>query len=287
VNCCIHHYSRRGRTYRPAIRMGGVGQRAAHNEIHDAPHAAILFSGNDHLIEYNEIYDVLRLTGDGGAVYTGRDWSMRGTIIRYNHFHDLRGIGRWENAVYIDDMSGGVTIFGNVFRDCHWGMLLGGGRDIVVANNVFIDCGLAVHLDARGLGWASGSFDLMKERLEAMPYRDQPWASRYSPLLSLLDDEPMTPKYNHLRCNVLIRSGAIDSDIAGAARRHAVIEQNLETDDDPGFPDLAGGNLRLRADSVVFARLPGFAPIPFEKIGLYADEYRPSVPAKKTGHDQE
>lgn len=287
VNCHIHHYSRLGRTYRPAIRMGGVGQRAAHNVIHDAPHAAILFAGNDHLIEYNEIYDVLRLTGDGGAVYTGRDWSMRGTIIRYNHFHDLRGIGRWENAVYIDDMSGGVTIFGNVFRDCHWGMLLGGGRDMVVANNVFIDCGLAVHLDARGLGWASGSFDLMKERLEAMPYRHQPWASRYPPLLSLLDDEPMTPKYNHLHSNVLIRSGAIDADIADAARQHAVIGQNLQTNDDPGFLDLAGGDLRLPADSAVFTRLPDFAPIPFDEIGLYADEYRPSLPAKRPEGDHE
>ncbi|MDY7109599.1 MAG: right-handed parallel beta-helix repeat-containing protein [Planctomycetota bacterium] len=287
VNCHIHRYSRLGRTYRPAIRIRGVGQRAAHNKIHDAPHAAILFSGNDHLIEYNEIHDVLRLTGDGGAVYTGRDWSMRGTIIRYNHFHDLRGIGRWENAVYIDDMSGGVTILGNVFRDCHWGMLLGGGRDMVVANNVFVDCGLAVHLDARGLGWASGSFDLMKERLEAMPYRQEPWASRYPPLLDLLDDEPMTPKDNHLRCNVLVRSGAIDADIAGAARRHAVIEQNLRMDDDPGFVDFAGGDLRLRADSAVFTRLPDFTAIPFEEIGLRADEHRPSAPARETRGGQD
>jgi len=31
--------------------LSGVGNRASHNLIHDAPHAAILFGGNDHRIE--------------------------------------------------------------------------------------------------------------------------------------------------------------------------------------------------------------------------------------------
>ncbi|MCK4874109.1 MAG: right-handed parallel beta-helix repeat-containing protein [Phycisphaerales bacterium] len=248
----IHDFSRRCRTYRPAVHISGVGQRVAHNHMHDAPHSAIIFSGNDHLIEYNDIHDVLRKTGDGGAVYTGRDWSMCGTVIQYNFFHDLHGVELWENAVYIDDQSGGVTIRGNIFADCHWGMLLGGGRDIVVENNIFTDCKLAVHFDARGLGWASGALGLLKERLEAMPYMDEPWASRYPRLVSLLDDDPMTPKGNILRRNILHRSGSIHDELAGSVVKYSVIENNLETNDAAG----AGA-----------WELPGFERIPLELIG--------------------
>ena len=45
-----------------AIRIAGVGQLVANNRLHDAPHSAIIFYGNDHRIERNEIFDVLRET---------------------------------------------------------------------------------------------------------------------------------------------------------------------------------------------------------------------------------
>jgi hypothetical protein len=57
-------------------------------------------------------------------------------------------------------------------------------------------------------------------------------------------------------------------------------EENLVLDHDPGFVDAAHGNFQLKADAEVFARLPGFKPIPFQKIGLYADELRPTLPAE-------
>ena len=39
------------------------------------------------------------------------------------------------------------------------------------------------------------------------------------------------------------------------------------TDRDPGFVDAAEGDFLLRPDAEVFQRLPGFQPIPFDKIG--------------------
>jgi len=41
---------------------------------------------------------------------------------------------------------------------------------------------------------------------------------------------------------------------------------NLWVTEDPGFVDKAGGDLTLRPDSPVFNKLPGFQPIPFEKM---------------------
>lgn len=88
VNNHIHHYSAWIRTYQSAITVGGVGNRVAHNLIHDAPHSGILLGGNENIVEYNELHTLAQQTGDVGAFYMGRDWTQRGNIIRYNYFHD-------------------------------------------------------------------------------------------------------------------------------------------------------------------------------------------------------
>ena len=271
----IHDYSRRGLTYRPAITLSGVGCRAAHNLIHDAPHSAIFFWGNDHVIEYNEIHHVLKQTGDGGAVYTGRDWTFQGNIIRYNFFHDLQGIELWENAVYIDDQAGGMHIHGNIFHNCHWGMLIGGGRDNVIENNLFSSCKLALQLDARGLGWGKDQLGpTLREHLAEMPYKQEPWAKRYPRLVDIADDEPMTPKHNLIRNNVLYRSGKLETRIDPAALRNCAITGNLETDDNPGFVDPEHLRFGLRPDARLRELVPAFEAIPVEQIGPQPDEYR-------------
>ena len=87
----IHHYARVSRMYNPGITLQGVGNRAAHNLIHDAPHMAIGFGGNDHRIEFNEIHSVCRESNDAGAIYAGRNWTTRGTVIRHNYLHHING----------------------------------------------------------------------------------------------------------------------------------------------------------------------------------------------------
>ena len=69
---------------RPAVSLQGVGNRATCNLIDNAPHQAISFGGNEHLIEFNEIHSVCFESNDAGAIYSGRDWTMRGTVIRNN-----------------------------------------------------------------------------------------------------------------------------------------------------------------------------------------------------------
>ena len=50
----------------------------AHNLIHDLPHAAVVYTGNDHTIEFNEVHNVALDSGDAGAFYTWNDWTSRG-----------------------------------------------------------------------------------------------------------------------------------------------------------------------------------------------------------------
>ena len=54
--------------------------------------------------------------------------------------------------------------------------------------------------------------------------------------------------------------------------------ENWITDRNPGFVNARKGDFRLKPNSEVFERLPGFKPIPFQKMGLYADELRPNPP---------
>jgi phage gp45-like len=267
VDCRIHDYNRRVKTYRPGVSIDGVGQRIAHNEIFDAPHSAIIYSGNDHLIELNDIHHVLSETGDGGAIYTGRDWTYRGTVIRHNLFRDIRGIGKWENVVYIDDLAGGVLIEGNVFVRCHWAMLLGGGRDMTVRGNIFVDCDAVVRLGDRGLGWAKGHYGALKQKLEALPYKSRVWREKYPRLVTILEDEPMTPKGNAFLCNIVWRSQQIQDGILATPMKYTTLENNAHVRTDPGFVNAAKDDFRLRSDAPVLRQLPCFEPIPIDRVG--------------------
>ncbi|MFI5385139.1 MAG: right-handed parallel beta-helix repeat-containing protein [Fimbriimonadales bacterium] len=227
-NCDIHDYQRRSQTYRPAVLMSGVGNRVSRCAMHDAPHSAIIFSGNDHVIEYNEFYRTITRTGDGGVVYTGRDWTARGTEIRFNHFHDNIGLSKWEPAIYIDDLGSGINVHDNLIERCHWGFLIGGGRDNVVEGNTIVDCHLAFDCDARGLGWGKSMLPTLTAGLNSVPYQREPWSARYPALVRILDKEPLAPSGNMLRNNVLVRSGKVTDRMEAPFRKSTVIQGNVE-----------------------------------------------------------
>ena len=268
----IHHYSRWVRTYRAAIKVSGVGNHVAHNLIHDGPHTAILFGGNDHLLEFNEIHRVCYETGDVGAFYTGRDWTTRGTVIRHNYFHDIQGpYTHGAMAVYLDDAASGTTIFGNVFYKASRAAFIGGGRDNIVENNIFVECEPAVHIDARGLGWAKkhiakgGGWHIYK-KLEEVNFDKPPYSTRYPKLAKILEGDPAVPKGNVIQRNVCY--GGRWLDLQGVQRSIVTIKDNL-TETDPYFVDPDNMNFQLKGNSPAYKL--GFKQIPIEKIGPTKD----------------
>ena len=274
----VHHYARIKRVYQPGVTLHGVGCRASHNLIHNAPHMGMGFGGNDHVIELNEIHSVCYESNDAGAIYTGRNWTMRGHVIRHNYLHHISGFeGRGCVGVYLDDSFSSADIIGNVFYNVTRAAMIGGGRDCRIENNIFVDCVPAVHVDARAVGWASryakpGGGWRMQEKLAALPYQKPPW-TKYPHLANILDDEPCLPKYNTVARNIFVRGTW--NGIRPKARPHVTVEDNL-IDQDPRFVDAAEGNFQLRDDSPAY-RI-GFKRIPVEKIGLYDDERRASWP---------
>ncbi len=271
----IHNYGLKKRTYSRAIALNGVGNRAEHNLIHHAPHQAIAFGGNDHRIEFNEIHNVCLESNDAGAIYAGRDWTMRGTVIRHNYLHDITGFqNRGCVGVYLDDMFCGTEIVGNVFFRVTRAAFIGGGRDVTIANNIFVDCKPAIHVDARALGWAHGHSDMWiregkeKGTLSGIAYGRPPYRTRYPQLVDILQDEPAAPKGNIIERN--ISAGGVWADIDATAGKYVHPRNNLISGD-PRFVDRKGHNFQLRSDSPAWKL--GFERIPIERIGLIEDKH--------------
>lgn len=274
----ISRFGQTYRTYQPAVRLDGVGNRADHNQISDAPHSAIIFSGNDHLIAYNEIHDVVRETGDAGAVYTGRDWTARGTRLEYNYLHDIYGIGIGSMGIYLDDQASGIQLLGNVFFNVRRAIYIGGGVDNFVEGNLFVRSSPAVYLDNRGMTWLRNqtldpNWDMQK-RLKAVPYDKSPYKERYPTLGAIASDGYGIPKRNVFRGNIVAEGSWAQFNLPPDVLASQNIGQNW-IKGDPGFIARADWNsikappasmFKLAPDSQAFKY--GFRQIPLDQIGL-------------------
>ncbi|MEO6181960.1 MAG: right-handed parallel beta-helix repeat-containing protein, partial [Verrucomicrobiota bacterium] len=280
--------------YVPAVLMDGVGLRVSHNLIHDHPHCAILFNGNDHLIEFNEIHHIALETGDVGAIYAGRNYTYRGNRMRCNFIHHTGGVGMGSMGIYLDDCVSGAEIFGNIFYKVHRAAFIGGGRDHQVINNIFVDCNHAVEVDGRGLDqspvWHAMVDKTMRQHLVDMPhalYRDH-----YPDLTSLdqyfgppggpsIEGAAFTgvpPENNVVATNLSVGKWL---NVAGNVTPKMLRLENNLTNADPHFveppSDKSGAkDFALQHDSPAWKL--GFQKLPVEKIGLYRDEFRKHLP---------
>lgn len=284
----VHHYSRRTRCYRTGVSVSGCGNRLAHNLVHHGPHMAISASGNNHIVEYNEIHNTVQESGDAGAYYVGRDWTQRGNILRYNYWHNIKGSSTYGGmTIYLDDQHSGHTIFGNIFENCNQAVFIGGGDDNVVDNNIFVNCWKAAHLDNRGMGWQKAATDNeqgeLRTRLRAMPYQSELWAKAYPQLVNILADDPGVPKRNVFTRNV--SSGGLWYDVHRGTLEFQTVERNVVYDDDPSWITLKKDSLG-RISGITFKdeaelKAINFEPIPYEKMGLQRDVRRANWPMQR------
>jgi hypothetical protein len=262
-DCTFLRCGRLQRTYAPAIEIDGVGHAIRRNEIADLPHIAIIYGGNEHLIEANLVHHVVQETGDAGAICIGRDWTAHGTVLRGNLVHDIAGTdARYQNAFYVDDMASGITLERNLVVRCNWGMLIGGGRDDVLLDNAFVACGRAVMYDARGVGWmasaiADPSSSTLHRRLAAMPILEEPWRSRYPSLQGYLSDRFGRPVGGVVQGCVLQ-----DTPLGTIEDRACVKESGTVV-----LPPLAPAELRSLGDALVAGARHGTVTVGHVSVG--------------------
>jgi len=287
-NCHFQRQGRWSKCYVPAVALQGVGHRVSHNHIHEHPHCAILFTGNEHLIEFNEIDHIALETGDVGAIYTGRDYSFRGNRIRHNYIHETGGVGMGSMGVYMDDCVSGTEVFGNVFYKVHWAMFIGGGRDHRVENNLFVDCDPAVRADGRGLDtspvWRGMVDDYMRKQLAGVPsalYRERYPAMRVldtwygppgGPAIVGTEFRGVPPGNNLITRNVCVGKWL---ELGWHSKPEMFDVRDNDTTSETNRVATAGNGFRLPRNSPAW-RL-GFQPIPFDQIGLRPDSDRRRV----------
>jgi parallel beta-helix repeat protein len=211
----LFRFGQRTRSGRDGIWIDGVGTVVEGNVISDAPSQAIHFQGNDHIIRHNDISRTISECGDCAAIYTGRDWSARGTCIDGNVIHGIAPApNRAATGIYLDDAASGIVVRRNVIVGLRRGILVGGGRDNVVMNNTITDGDqFGILLDGRGLSWAAASVNdpssEIRRRLVAVPYDREPYRSRYPHLAEMLQDQPGQPKYNWISGNTFFRGAGV------------------------------------------------------------------------------
>lgn len=268
VNCRIHDFNRLDRSYKAGINIDGVGNTIRHCEIYNCPGSAILLHGNDHVIEYNTIHHAVTDGDDMGAIYYGRDPSEQGNKVRYNFFHHIGNEHGLIVSIYHDDGACGMEVTGNIFYLAgSRAILIGGGSDNVYRNNIFIGCALPFHLDNRLMNWVKSSLDkggIYQRRLEAVNYKEAPYAVAYPALSNYFEDNPALPKRNFIENNVFVNVKMIHNGNAA----WSYIGKNYICAGDPGFENFSEMNFQLKPASEIFTMLPAFKSIPFAKIGI-------------------
>ncbi len=268
-------------TYRPGIGLNGVGNVASHNEISNTPHCAILYGGNEHLIEYNYIHDVVLLSSDASAIYGGRDVVAHGTVIRYNKLKNIGANGFTPQGIYFDDVLSGQTAYGNIIIDVgNWGFLIGGGREITVENNLIVNSGgAALQYDSRahdGLFFNSWYKHIEGHwaQVQSIPRNEEPWISRYPKIADMhsdveAPDSPdllVNPAYSSVKNNIAIECNELYC-VSDLAKKFSYVDENhlYASKAEAGYDDTADN---LSPDSVVYKEHPEFKPIPVNEIGI-------------------
>lgn len=265
-NCKISNYNRIERSYRPGIWIDGVGNRVSKCDIFNAPSMAILFHGNDQVIELCKITNVCTEVDDQGAIYYGRDASERGHVIRYCYFKELSPKHR-VTATYHDDGACGSEVYGNIYhRAGSIPVLIGGGQDNNYHGNIFIDVPVAIHIDNRMQGW--GKFMVQRgaiidQRLQTVNYLQPPYSTAYPELTEYWNTDPSLPQRNKVYSNLFYKVRNIQS----GESHWGEWWNNWLTNQDPGFVDPENPLKGFRQGAEVFNRIKDFPNIPFAEIG--------------------
>lgn len=204
---------------RPGIEINGVGTIVSNNLLEYGPSNAIILSGNDHLIEKNEIHDFCLQAADCGAIYTGRDWSARGNIIRNNYLHDVIGYGmksvditnnqavyqspNYSMGVYLDDGASGFEVSGNILKNAgSVSVHIHGGRDNKIHDNLIVttDSAIWVSQMAQTFNWSEN-----QKKLDTSPYKTARWQQKYPELAASMTNKTW-PEGNRIERNVVVSS---------------------------------------------------------------------------------
>lgn len=284
-NCRFERFSQYLRCYYPGIQLTGCGFLIKNNYFGDCPHFVMRYETNNAVIEYNEFGDVCNDSSDAGALYSGRDWSTLGNVIRYNYFHDMPKIystaGYEIQAVYLDDCHASTSVYKNIFYKCHSPALFGGGRYNTFTNNMIFECTKPFVMDARGEKWdpswaSSTNPDSNHVKLKRFNYKSGIWAETYPYIVDIMEDDAQIPKHNTIKNNIEYKSGGFN--IHEDVYKYGDVKNNITMSSTVYLNDYAAGDFGIKNLEIIKKRVPEFEDVPFDMMGTYETEKQDDRP---------
>lgn len=287
-SCHIERWGYWQKVYTSAVDVWGTANTVRHCEMHDAQHGAIILRGNDHTIEYNELYDVMQYFQDLGIVYynTGKDPFQRGHIIDNNFFHTITK-ENMAHGIYVDN--GGVGPrsikknifynFGSAEKSLNSAIFGNGFSGSMTQNNYFVDCRID-WMDSMARWQAK---DLAQDYVEAWraefakrsPSQLKAWYSRYPDMATTHDDNQTNPTSNKFVGNVqynptVPRRYTPSTWIKSGKQNSVQVSNNWLTGfENPGFAELSSTRMDFHlVNDAVERHIPGWEHVDWDDMGL-------------------
>ena len=243
-----------------AISVGGCGVIVRNNNISVSPGIAILLNGNDHIVEYNEIYDVMREVADAGAVYQGRNAIARGSIIRYNYIHDLRPLFALSHSaqvgIYLDDCQHDLAIENNIIKNVMIDFNSNGAGAFTFSGNTSVDIdrswNFLNHASTNTSTVTNGPGGTL-EYIESQIYDKELYFEHYPELEEFLNVDRVpgnNPKYFTIaKDNLTVNAGL--TNIQSENLEYSTLENNESVTDASYsmFVDPLNGDYRIKSSS--------------------------------------
>lgn len=129
---------------RSAVYLSGCGNTFRNNVVTHSSQNALQINGSLHTVEKNELYDVMRDTGDYGAIYQGGSILYRGTEIKENYIHDIYPanplIISGAAGIYQDEGQQGNYIHNNIIANAWIGYNSNWAGNIDFMDNTIVNC---------------------------------------------------------------------------------------------------------------------------------------------------
>lgn len=298
-NC--HFYLDKFKAVAPTVGISGVGQVFQNNLMHNLPGQAIVFRGNDHLIERNELFNIGFEEGDGAAIYTGAEFWGYGTRLKHNLLHHIMSTDglMTRSGIMLDDHDSGREIIENIFyKTGHGSLAINGGTGLKVHRNVFMNGNFGVWVriigNVKGRMAMQAKFDAGELprgdkhdyiwRCEQIVGEDgwnkEPWKSRYPVFAAVMKQTGEHGRFWPIENDVDGNLGHAMS--KGLTYRHPMIKADRlvfkntrQIDPKAIYTDPESLDFTYKVP-----RETWMPDIPFDRIGLYFDRYRQAMPDK-------
>ncbi|MFY0598146.1 MAG: T9SS type A sorting domain-containing protein [Cyclobacteriaceae bacterium] len=105
------------------IRSNTPGTTITNNTVYKCGRDGIYTSGANANVSYNDVYECMQITNDGGVFYTVGNSSDKNSVIHHNWFHDSQGPDYADGraaGIYLDNDSKGYDVHHNMVWNVTW-----------------------------------------------------------------------------------------------------------------------------------------------------------------------